>query len=142
MRKPFDRQLFNDNDTLAKNKVKELLGGKLKIVDNPKRYGVDLLVFNDADEHIFNIETEIKRVWVGDFPYQTVQFPERKKKFCSLEKPTYFIMFNSDLSQYLVVKSDDMLDSPLGIVPNKYVRYGEQFYQIPLAKVAFNKFSV
>ena len=142
MRKPFDAALYAENDALARNKVRELLSDRFTVVDNPKRYGVDLLVYNESGEHLFNVETEIKRVWVNDFIYTSVQFPERKRKFCALEKPTYFVMFNSDLSQYLVVKGADLAASPLEMVRNKYVKFGEHFFQVTLDKVAFNNFQV
>jgi len=141
MRKHFDRDLYNENDAKAKAAAKEILKN-FKVEDNPKKTGVDLLVYNKQGEHIFNVECEIKKVWVDKFTYTDVQFPERKSKYCLLEKPTFFIMFNKDLSQYLVVSSKNLLNSPLEIVPNKYISYGEKFFKVPLNKVLFNEFRV
>lgn len=141
MRKLFDRELYEKYDSLAKKQVlkifKNLEGYTFDIQENEKKRGVDLLAFVNG-EHVFNIETEVKRVWSGDFEYDSVQFPERKKKFAELDKPTLFIMFNNNLSEYLVVNNTDLLNSPLEMVRNRYVPYGEHFFQVPLNRVIFN----
>lgn len=139
VRKRFDRDLYEKYDQLAKEKVFEAIDKrKFKLEENPKKRGVDLLVFNKG-EHILNIETEIKRVWKGkEFKYDTVQIPERKNKFAILDIPTIYVMFNNDQSEYLVIKDKDLLKSPLVEVPNRYVFKEEYFYQVPLKKVVFN----
>ena len=144
MRKLFDRELYEKYDSLAKNAVKNLFkdvssltGHDFDIQENVKKRGVDLLAYAFGN-HIFNIETEVKRVWKGEFEYDSVQFPERKQKFAELDKPTLFIMFSEDLSQYLVVNNTDLLNAPKAMVRNRYVSYGENFFQVPLDKVIFN----
>lgn len=142
IRKKFDTQLYNECDSPAKKAVQALFEqhgfGSFDIVENPKKRGVDLLVYKKG-EHLFNIETEIKRVWKGDkFPYDNVQFPERKQKFAELDKPTIFVMFNEDLSSYLAVVDEDLLSSPTEMVRNRFVSYGENFFQVPLDRVYFD----
>lgn len=139
MRKHFDRTLYQENDEIARNHVKRLFANsEYEIVDNPKKMGVDLLVMKDG-VHVFNIECEIKRVWRGsNFPYDNVQFPERKEKYAVLDKPTYFFMFNDNQSNYVVVKDRDLLASPKVEVPNKYLYKGEKFFQVPLIKAKFD----
>lgn len=140
-RKRFDRDLYEKYDRLAKERVISLIDKrKYQVVENPKKRGVDLLVFNRKDgKHVFNIETEVKRVWkTKDFQYESVQFPERKAKFAKLEVPTLFVMFNESTKKYLTVKDKDLLKSPCVEVPNRYCYKGEYFYQVPLKKVSFN----
>jgi hypothetical protein len=142
-RKRFDRELFNETDKLAREAVKELFADTTKyiIIDNPKKMGVDLQVFEPlkSTEPVFNVECEIKKVWKEkDFQYESVQFPQRKAKYAQLDKKTIFVMFNADLTAYLTVTSDDLLSSPCVEVPNRYVYKGEYFYQVPLTKVKFN----
>jgi hypothetical protein len=139
IRKRFNRDLYNANDMPAKDKVKELLKDSgYKIVDNTKKTGIDLFLFKDG-KHILSIETEIKRVWnSAEFPYESVNIPERKSKYLSLERPTVFVMFNNDLSSYLVIRGTDVEKSPKREVPNKYVYKGELFYQIDLTKIVTN----
>lgn len=138
--KQFDKDLYDCWDSKGKNKISNIVKNntKFKVVDPINQFDVDLLVYDEGD-YKFNIEVEIKLVWgTKEFPYNTVQFPARKEKFCHKEKPTLFVMFNKDTSSYLCVTSKDLLDSPTHIVRNKYVRDGEYFFQVPVEKVIFN----
>lgn len=141
-RKRFDRDLYEKYDTLAKEGVEKLIDKRIyKVVENPKKRGVDLQIYRRKDDKLmFNVETEVKRVWKErQFQYDSVQFPERKAKFAKLEVPTLFVMFNEKLSSYLVVKDKDLLKSPCVEVPNRYCYKGEYFYQVPIKKVKFNE---
>lgn len=141
MRKRFDRELYEKYDKLAKERVESLIDKRIyQIVENPKKRGVDLLIFRRRDgKHVLNIETEVKRVWkTKDFKYDSVQFPERKAKYAQLEIPTLFVMFNESTKFYLAVKGNDLLKSPCVEVPNKYCFKEEYFFQVPLNKVRFN----
>lgn len=139
MIKRFDKALFEENDKKCRDKVKQLLDHtEFSVSDNVKVRGVDLLLYK-AGEHIGYIEVERKAVWKGpDFKYDNVQFPERKAKYAKLDKPTTFVMFNEDMTKFLVVKHTDLLSSPCVEVPNKYMYKGENFFQVPLTTVKFN----
>lgn len=138
-RKRFDPQLYAENDAKSKDFVRDLLKGtEFQAVENPKKRGVDLLIFKDS-QHICNVECEIKLVWKDkDFPYENVQIPVRKEKYAILDKPTIFLMLNNDQTQYLCFTDKQMLASPKKEVPNRYVYSGEYFFQIPKDKVVFN----
>lgn len=139
VRKRFDRDLYEKNDALAKKKVKDLLKQKFTIMDNPKKKEVDLLIYNNKGEHIFNVECEIKRLWKDkNFQYESVQFPTRKEKYAKLDKPTLFVMFNDKLTHYLCVTDKSLLKSPKVEVPNRFVFKGEFFFQVSLTDVIFN----
>lgn len=139
MRKKFDKKLYEACDLKAKTKAIALLKTHdLKACESPVKTDVDLMVYRDRD-HLFNLETEVKLVWQEDaFPYANVQFPQRKQKYAILEKPTIFVMFNANMDKYLSVTSADLIKSPLEMVRNKYVKFGEYFFQVPLSKVSFN----
>jgi len=139
MRKRFDPQLHKENDKLARQAIKDILRGTgYRPKDNPKVREVDILLYKDG-EHTFNIECEIKRVWKGStFPYPNVQFPERKGKYATLDKPTIFVMFNEDQSSFLALDGADLISSPKVEVPNKYVPAGEMFFQVPVDKICMN----
>jgi hypothetical protein len=138
-RKRFDPTLYSENDEIARNFVKNVLkGSEYQVIDNPKKRGVDLLLYKNS-VHIANIECEIKKVWkTPDFPYENVQIPERKEKYAILDKPTVFVMLNGDQSQYLAIRDKTLLASPKKEVPNKYVFKGELFFQVPKDQVVFN----
>jgi hypothetical protein len=138
--KKFDKKLFDANDPKARELAikffKKSQGFAAK--PNPDKYGVDLLLFKE-DKHVAFAECEIKRVWKGkDFPYGSVQFPERKAKYVYQNNlPVVFIMFNADCNRALLVNGQDLLKSKLVQVPNVYVKSEECFFQVPLDKVTF-----
>jgi len=92
----------------------------------------------------FYVECEVKTVWKGEvFPYETVQLPQRKSKF--FISPTLFFIWNNELSNALMFKSEDIKDLTPVEVCNKYVASGEMFYQIPLTltgKVRMNRYEI
>lgn len=140
MNKRFDPQLWAENDEKARTAVKNLFkDSEYRILDNKAKRGVDLLGYKN-NELAFHVETEIKQAWKDkEFPYKTVQIPERKRKYAVLgTKPTYFVMFNKDQTSYLVIRDADLLASPVVEVPNRYVYQGEKFFQVPIEKVQFN----
>jgi hypothetical protein len=138
-RKRFDPVLYSENDRIAKDFVKEALkGSEYQVLENPKKRGVDLLLYRNS-EHVANIECEIKRVWKStEFPYDSVQIPDRKTKYTQLDKPTVFVMLNNDQSAYLAISQQVLLNSPKKEVPNKYVFEGEMFYQVPISSSHMN----
>ena len=131
VKKRFDKSLYKMYDELAKDATKlynEGLGQTL--TDNPDRYRQDLV----ADSHL--VECEVKLVWDTDeFPYDTVQLPQRKAKF--FDKLTKFYIWNKSLTRAATFWSDDIKDLEPVEVPNKYVYKGEYFFQIPLDMVEF-----
>lgn len=143
MRKHFDKALYDQNDKIAKAAAKDVLfyHGYTNVEESVKKTDVDLRVLDKDGNLLFYVEVERKAVWhTDDFPYDNVQFPERKTKYALLDKPTYYMMFSGNMKKFLVVRSKDLLTSPIEMVRNKYVSYGEMFYQVPLDRVTFNDF--
>lgn len=138
-RKPFSQELFDSNDTPASAKLKELFQGTLFSIRKPQdKYAVDFELYKD-NILVAYIETEVKNGWDGHrYPFEDVRFPERKRKFCSLGKPVYFVMFNKDLSRHLVVRDKVLVKSPVVTIDNKYVRK-EAFFAVALSSVEFDK---
>lgn len=133
VKKRFDKELYEQNDAMAKALVALILPKNLELKNNENRYGVDLLAYK-SNKLIFYIEPEIKRVWNDEkFKYEDLQIPQRKNKFCDLENPTLFIIFNKLGNRYLCVWSNDLINCPLKEVPNKYVYKGELFYKVPIS---------
>ena len=131
--KPFDPNLLRENDKKARNWVRSVLPEGYTAVDNPDKYGVDLLIYKNG-EHIFNIEPEVKKVWKApeEFPWKDVQIPIRKSKMAHLDKPTLFFIFRNDGEKYFCVWDRVMNCAEIKMVPNKYVRSGELFFCVRL----------
>lgn len=136
-RKKFSKSLFKENDSVARKaatKYYKNLGYEVR--PNEDKYGPDLLLFKENTFASY-VECEVKRVWKDcDFPWPTVQIPERKSKYVT-EKPILFFMLNGKEDRALIIKGNDLVKSPLKEVSNKYVRSGEYFFQIPLNLVVF-----
>lgn len=135
-RKRFSKRLYNQNDSQAKDICKEFWANReIELRDNPNRYGPDLLMFKD-NEQIGMVECEIKRVWKGkDFPWPTIQFPERKAKYIdAADGKIIFFMLNNECTHAVIVEGNDLITSEKKEVSNIYVRKGEYFYQVPVEK--------
>ena len=143
IRKRFDRTLYTKYDALAKEATTHYLTGQGYTVNgHPNRYAQDLIFGHFEPAKVYDLDTvscaecEVKLVWNGEtFPYDTVQLPERKKKF--FNAPTRFFIWNSTLTTAATFWSNDIKDLEPVEVPNKYVYKGEYFYQIPLDMVTF-----
>ena len=132
-RKKFNKDLFEKYDRLARAATTEYLTTRgYKVTPHPDKYAQDLLAVDD--EHQFCVECEVKMVWKGDtFPFDSVQLPERKKKF--LNSLTQFFIWNEGLTKAVSFWSDDVRTLEPVEVPNKYISKGEYFYQVPLDMV-------
>ena len=129
--KPFSPTLYQANDNAKYLVIDYLIGRGWTAEVNPDDYGIDILARKGEKEMM--VEVEVKHNWVGgEFPFSTVQLPERKTKFAQLPHCWFFIV-SSDRGHALAFSGESALSSPLVTVPNKLVSEGERFYQIPLA---------
>ena len=139
MYKKFDKKLYEEFDNKAKEKTFTLFqehSYELTVSEN--QYDVDFYYEKD-DVKLFYVECEVKTLWKTEtFPFKTIQIPERKKKFCNKDLPVYFIMWNNDLTKYLIIDHNTLIASPLVEVKNKYVEKNEKFFQVPIEKVKFD----
>lgn len=79
----------------------------------------------------FYVEVEIKHSWVGDhFPFSDLHIPERKKKFAESGLKTYFMVFNHDLTHFLMCPDSAVINAPLKNVSN-ICMIQERFFKVP-----------
>ena len=117
----FSQTAFDTNDLRAKIKFKDLFSKhpkfkNLTLKDPENPYTVDFYVYEN-NEHIANIEVEVKNSWkTATFPYKDIQLLTRKRKFWFddndniIEIPTMFVMFNTQLTNHLAIPSGNMVD--------------------------------
>jgi hypothetical protein len=144
--KQFDIELYRENDKRARAAVAEYLNGQgLYCHPNEDKYGPDLCVYTGY-KHKYYVETEVKLAyrppqsgvpdnWRGEFPFPTVQIPERKLKFTRSGKPVEFWVLSADLQFAIVISEEVLCSAPLVEVPNSLVASGEQFIQVPIEQV-------
>ena len=124
--KKFDKKLFEANDRKARDWTTQFLTSKgFKVREHPNKYAQDLIAVKDGDEWL--VECELKHVW--NDRYETLQLPERKKKFCN-ERTMFFVIISEDES--FVFTNKTVLSSPLVEVRNTHGPTGEKFFQIPV----------
>lgn len=135
-RKPFDREMFDATDNPAREAVRDYIGRSgLYVRDNPDTYGPDLIVYKGF-KPLSYVEVEVKLVWKPEqyeFPWDTIQLPERKKKFLNLGLPIEFFILRADLERAVLIPDYVVLESPVEEVKNKYVSSGELFCKIDVA---------
>jgi len=81
--KSFDRNDHNEYDDKGKKALMEFLNRKLKnkSIENPNRYGIDILTVNEYNQVVHCWEVEVRYGnWKGDveFPYREINCIERK----------------------------------------------------------------
>ena len=132
MHKPFDRDMFEKVDSLAREATKKYISSRgYEAIDNPNKYGADLIV-----EGVCYVECECKLVWDSlNFPYKTIHLPTRKEKFTKLDMPCCFFIWNKQFSSAIKFTSSDVLKSPKKEVPNKEIKSGEYFFDLDVNKL-------
>lgn len=94
--KSFDKDCHKKNDVIARNAFSNFLNrlrsNSTKIIENPDKYGIDLLTLNE--DGIVTRAWEIERReenWKGDvpFPFPTINCIERKEYMWRREKEFY-----------------------------------------------------
>lgn len=80
----FVQESYDANDALAKELLMNFLMRRgHTIVSHVEDYGVDISTEKDSELYWFEAEIKIKRPWTNkeDFPFDTVSFLGRKKKW-------------------------------------------------------------
>ena len=137
--KQFSADLHDKYDEKGRAAAKKLFKRwGLELVDNPDKYGVDLIAYKDGNVY-GNVEVEVREAWVGDFKFDTLNIPYRKRKFFSAEGNNCLVAFNSDCSQAFICNDWAVLFSDVEEVKNKYVENGEKFFKVKLNEIKLVK---
>lgn len=127
--KPFDQQLFDDNDAAAKNRVASFLIKNGYSVNEGTKYGIDLVV-EKAGIGTIMVEVEVKHNWKGEsFPFPTVHFLYRKKKFFEQPQRVYMALLNSQMTHAMLVENKTILKGKL-VTKDTIYTAGERFYEV------------
>jgi hypothetical protein len=144
MRKPFDRNLHEKNDKIARDIAKKAFLSQYNyiLVDNPDIYGPDLMAYQN-DEFLGFVEVEIKQYWKDhtQFPSKFLHIPHRKNKFIKYATtgplvPIVFCVFSADLKAGFWIEGEDLQECPIITKGNKYVD-SEPFFDVALSKMQY-----
>ena len=127
--KPFSQELY-DNDDKAKHLVIDFLeSNHWEAWVNPDQYGIDLLAL-DPNGIEYQVEVEVKHNCTGDkFPYNTLHFAERKRKFIDSDRMTLFITVNDDKTHALVAFEQALSEAAVIVKDTSYTSQ-EKFLEI------------
>jgi len=127
--KPFSQELY-DNDDKAKHLVIDFLESNgWDAWVNPDTYGIDLLAL-DPNGIEYQIEVEVKHNWSGrTFPYHTLHFADRKRKFIDSDRMTMFFTVNHE-NTHALVAFDEALSVAPTIVKDTIYTQGEKFIEV------------
>lgn len=144
-RKPFDRQLHEKNDKIAREIAKKAFFANYNYIldDNPDIYGPDLKAYQHGD-FLGYVEVEVKQFWKdhSKFPDAFMHIPERKSKFLRYSDrpnepvPIVFCVLSADLKAGYWIEGEDLANCLLITKPNKYMD-NEKFFDIPLMKMQY-----
>ena len=135
MRKPFEQELHDQYDEIAKIAIKKYIEQTcgLRVEPNDDQYGVDLLLLRN-DKLIGYAEVEVRQ-WSPNCPYATIHVPERKTKFFG--DRVLFFALTKDLGSAYWIETNDIKEYPLKEVSNYKVASGEYFYDVPTNKFGY-----
>jgi hypothetical protein len=99
---------------------------------NPDQYGID--VQGVLKGECYEFEVEVKHNWTGAvFPFDTIHFSNRKRKFATADKLTWFVMLNDERTHALLISGATFLAAPV-VTKNTIYTQAEQFVAIPVAQ--------
>jgi hypothetical protein len=136
MSKPFDADLY-ENDDDAKFLVWDWLNARGHIIVlNPDQYGIDLLGI-DRSDRMCAWEVEVKHNWKGyEFPFDSVHYSMRKRKFVKPDVVTWFITLNHERTRAVVVSGKDVMEARI-IQKSTIYTQDEWFMEIPIRRGIF-----
>lgn len=116
--KKFERSVFEENDEKARDWCKSFFANSSRIdedyylTENPDKYGIDLIIRSKLNESFVAgfVETEIKHNWKGsEFPFKTIDIPERKRKMFEKNENSFMCMWNSTGTHCLFIPGSEIL---------------------------------
>ena len=124
--KPFSQLIYNADDNAKHQIIEWLMDQGFEAWVNPDDYGIDVLATRDGTAYAF--EVEVKHNWDTDvFPYSTVHFSARKKKFIAVNH--FFTMLNNARTIVLIVDAPTLEAAPVVSKKTKYTEM-EDFIEV------------
>lgn len=127
--KPFSNKLYSEDDNAKDIVIDWLKSRAWSAKVNPDQYGIDVIAV-DLDGQEKFIEVEVKHNWTGPtFPFATLHYSERKRKFLGNPDHTFFITLNHERTHALLVPGDVLEKAPT-IVKDTIYTSNEKFIEV------------
>jgi hypothetical protein len=134
--KIFSKTLYEENDLLARNIFTNFAKRRgFTILDNQEDFKHDITI--KKDERIINIEVEMKIDYPftskDTFPFPTVSFLHRKKKF-SIDKPFVYVIISKKTNWAVYAESSDIYKDCYRkrvYVNTKHKKGEDLFFRVP-----------
>ena len=129
--KPFSAGNHKANDGAGKKFVIDFLRNNgVDAIENPNDYGIDIMAAK--------YEVERRTIYTDKWPYNTVHVPGRKGKFFNHNIHYVVVMHHETKAKtfdtLLFCETNIIKKYPLVEVPNKSIKKGEFFYDVPLSE--------
>lgn len=132
MNKVFSEEHYNADDNAKHQVIAWLVSRGFMAWVNPDQYGID--VQGVLKGECYEFEVEVKHNWSGSmFPFDTIHFSNRKRKFATADKLTWFVMLNDERTHALLISGQTFLAAPV-VTKNTIYTEAEQFVAIPVAQ--------
>ena len=129
--KPFELGEYLKHDRQAKSAVREYLDGLGHYTTISEDYSADIKSYRPVLH-----EVEVKVGWTdGDFPFDTVHIPERKRKLLKRGEKIMFWILRADMEMAMLVDGAELKSWMLEEVCNSKMESGERFFAVPKDKV-------
>lgn len=133
--KPFSQEVHDACDPPARDAVIDWMFHEWgwRAYPNQDIYAVDLLAYESKKLKAY-VEVET-RDWLGKettCPYKTIHIPKRKEKLFNNPLPTLYFAVTRDFKNAYWCYAEEVLQSPAREIPNKAVKEGEYFYDVPI----------
>lgn len=126
--KKFDQDLHDKYDPPARKAVADWIKMKWGLIalDNPDKYGTDLIVHRDGKPVGF-AEVEVRQ-WNPVCPFETIHVPVRKKNMLETPK-TLFFALTQDMTHAYWIKGEVALNHPFWEMKDETKH--EFYYDVP-----------
>ena len=132
MSKVFDKEHYKNDDNAKHDVISWLESKGFMAWVNHDQFGIDVQGVRKGISYEF--EVEVKHNWKGkDFPFDTVHFSNRKRKFALPDNTTWFVMLNHERTHGLMVTGSVFLNAPI-VEKNTIYTRKEEFVQISVDK--------
>lgn len=132
VRKVFSEEHYNADDNAKHQVIEWLVTRGFMAWVNPDQYGID--VQGVLKGECYEFEVEVKHNWSGSmFPFDTIHFSNRKRKFATADKLTWFVMLNDERTHALLISGATFLSAPV-VTKNTIYTQAEQFVAIPVVQ--------